>query len=240
MQSGVYCILNTVNGKRYVGQSGNLKQRCRSHMTMLRAGTHYNTHLQAAFNKYGESKLTWQITEECVPESLDAREKDWIAYYSATNPAFGYNNESGGNALKVCTEATRAKMSAAKLGRRHTEEAKARMSARAKGRTFSLESRARMSAAQSRRAPCSDIIRAKISASMKGKPGRAHSADERARMSIARKGRVCSEETRARMSASRLGWNPSPETRARISLAAKECWARQRRPNLQANDQTKL
>ena len=43
---GVYCIINTVNGKRYVGSTASsFKQRFMQHIQKLRRGAHANKHL---------------------------------------------------------------------------------------------------------------------------------------------------------------------------------------------------
>lgn len=50
-----------------------------------------------------------------------------------------------------CSEETRAKMSAARMGKKHSAETRAKMSAAHRGKTFSDESLARMSDAQKTR-----------------------------------------------------------------------------------------
>ena len=43
--SGVYCIINLKNGKRYIGSSKNMRQRLWSHRAELRHNKHENPHL---------------------------------------------------------------------------------------------------------------------------------------------------------------------------------------------------
>jgi hypothetical protein len=53
-KTGVYGIRNRINGKVYVGSaSKSLAGRIRGHLSGLTKGTHFNRHLQAAWNRYG-------------------------------------------------------------------------------------------------------------------------------------------------------------------------------------------
>ena len=61
--SGIYMILNLLNGKRYVGSAVNPKRRRRDHFRKLRKGIHKNAHLQNAFKKYGENAFGWEALE---------------------------------------------------------------------------------------------------------------------------------------------------------------------------------
>ena len=54
MRSGIYCIINHYNGKRYVGQSVHISQRVSTHLHELRAKSHPNKEMQDDYNKYGE------------------------------------------------------------------------------------------------------------------------------------------------------------------------------------------
>lgn len=70
----------------------------------------------------------------------------------------------------------------------------------------------------------SDAAKAKISASLKGRPptfGYKHTDESKLKMSSARKSRITSDETRLKMSASQKGRTASIETRAKMSAALK-------------------
>lgn len=54
MKSGIYIILNLINGKFYIGSSKNLRKRKLTHFQHLRRNIHHCIHMQRAFNKYGE------------------------------------------------------------------------------------------------------------------------------------------------------------------------------------------
>lgn len=85
---GVYKITNIVNGKIYVGSSNDVKSRWWQHEHALESGTHGNTHLQNAWNKYGGRKnFNFEIIEECQPAIQFEREQ---FYLNLLNP-FGDN-----------------------------------------------------------------------------------------------------------------------------------------------------
>lgn len=45
-KSGVYCIINLIDGKRYVGSAIDLKERLNQHYRELSTHKHFNDHLQ--------------------------------------------------------------------------------------------------------------------------------------------------------------------------------------------------
>ncbi len=79
--SFIYSIVNTSNGKRYVGSTSNLYRRMREHRLMLRKGEHHCIHLQNAFDLYGESCFQIVLIEECDNENLIAFEQKWLDRY---------------------------------------------------------------------------------------------------------------------------------------------------------------
>lgn len=93
--SGIYQFKNIINGHLYVGYSNHLEYRRRQHLKDLRAGTHCNPYLQAAFRLYGESAFEWSVIEYCPVEQLKDREKYWIATLGSFGG--GYNLTEGGD-----------------------------------------------------------------------------------------------------------------------------------------------
>lgn len=104
MKSGIYIINNKINNKVYIGQSVNMDKRIKKHFNSLENGTHYNEHLQNAFNKYGRDNFLVDVLEECSIEELNEREKYYIQLYDSASREKGYNIEFGGNNSAVSDE----------------------------------------------------------------------------------------------------------------------------------------
>lgn len=69
-KGGIYLITNKVNGKKYVGSTHNFELRWRGHRSMLNRKVHFNSHLQNAWNKYGEESFEFSILET-LDDSID-------------------------------------------------------------------------------------------------------------------------------------------------------------------------
>ena len=76
--SGVYCIININNGKRYIGSSKNIYQRLLKHRSLLRNNKHENVILNNSWKKHGENSFDWYILEICNEEELTIREQFYI------------------------------------------------------------------------------------------------------------------------------------------------------------------
>ena len=97
-QCGIYSITNILNGKRYIGQTYNFKDRWMRHRSYLKHNSEHNAHLQNAWNKYGASNFKFEIIEVCPFSDLDEREIYWINYYDSKNTS--YNFADGGLGCK--------------------------------------------------------------------------------------------------------------------------------------------
>ena len=214
---GIYGIKNIVNGKWYIGQTTDLNKRKIGHFSLLRHKKHFNTHLQFAFHKYGETVFEFRILEEIEEGLLDVQERLWIVHYKSNQSDFGYNQETGGNFQKHLSEETRKKMSLASIGHCLSEDAKLSISIKNKGKKRSEESKLKMSLA-----------------------GRGRILSEEWKQNISRAlpkgdnhwtyGKPLSEETRNKISQSKKGQYPSKETLKKQSLARKgKPWSENRR-----------
>lgn len=82
---GVCAIICVPEKKAYIGGSTKLFQRRMQHLCELRRGTHYNSGLQAAFDKHGEGSLVFLVLERCSRKELRYNEQFWM---SAGSPDF--------------------------------------------------------------------------------------------------------------------------------------------------------
>jgi len=112
---GIYSITNSVNKKRYIGQSINIIERWRYHKKVLRKNVHNNAHLQKAWNLFGENSFEFIVLEECSKEDLSKLEKKWSDYYNTENTKCGYNIRKTGE-INFISEETKKKISIAKKG----------------------------------------------------------------------------------------------------------------------------
>ena len=111
-KSGIYCIENMINHKKYIGQSININRRWKNHIRNLNNGCHNNVYLQNAWNKYGSDNFYFYILEQCNQEDLDAREIFYIDLFNTDDRNSGYNLKSGGqNGGSKYSEESRKKMS---------------------------------------------------------------------------------------------------------------------------------
>ena len=78
--SGVYAIVNSLNNKKYIGSTGNLRKRFRQHYAALVRNNHDNKHLQNAVNKYGIEKFYFVVLERCenINDTLLMLEQKYI------------------------------------------------------------------------------------------------------------------------------------------------------------------
>lgn len=144
--AGVYQICNLVNGMRYFGQTKNLQIRWKEHRKKLNANTHFNSHLQSAWNKYGENSFIFEPLMCCDISDLNWFEQILLDVAKNNKPLF-YNKSylaegNGQRGLKRSKETrekirqnnlnrpkeTNAKIGVANRNRKRSETFKRRLS----------------------------------------------------------------------------------------------------------------
>lgn len=190
---GIYEILNTANGKKYVGQAGDIEQRFRQHRNFLRQGKHCNYHLQSAWTKYGENEFLFRIIEVCAEDQLSIREQFW---FDTAKPEYNLVKIAGSMRGYKHSPESIEKNRMAQLGTKHgpvSPEKSAKLSAALMGNT---RGRARRGMKQS------EAAKLLISLAHKGKPlTQAH------KDAIGRgvRGLIKSPEARAKIGESKVG-----------------------------------
>lgn len=92
--TGIYCITCSKTNEKYIGQSVSIKRRWTTHKRELKNNIHYNKHMQATYNKYGEDSFIYEILELCPKDKLNEREKFYIKLFDSYN--HGFNQDIGG------------------------------------------------------------------------------------------------------------------------------------------------
>lgn len=231
--SGIYAIVNTVNNKRYVGSSQNIKRRFSDHRSGLRRGDHRNLILQRAWDKYGEDKFTFVILEECEIDMLIIREQahldngyDYNLSPVSDSPMRGRKHSSSTKEKQSLAHKNRdvesnkrrsEKISNALTGRvgyTPSAETRQKISDANRGKIRSDESRRKMSKANRGR-KVSEETRKQMSERMKGK---SHTIESRKKMAEKALGRTHTEETRRKLSQNHRPLPPEQEAKRREKL----------------------
>lgn len=119
--TGVYCWKNLINGKVYVGSSSrSLESRRKTHLLGLRSGTHWNQHLQRAWDKYGEEGFEFIVLTLCDPKDCIVFEQCWLDHYQSFDDRYGYN-------ISPTAGSSRGTRMTEEQKERYTEGAKKRM-----------------------------------------------------------------------------------------------------------------
>jgi group I intron endonuclease len=217
VKSGIYKIVNRLNGKCYVGSARSIDSRWRRHRHDLAHGRHHSLKLQRAFNKHGETAFEFSVIEHVADlAQLVVREQHWIDALGAFKAGYNVLPKAGSALGQVRSDETRAKLRALVI----SAETRARMSAAKKG-VVPVTALAAAIAANTGR-PISPETREKIRAANTGK---SHTEETRRRLAEINTGKKYgprSDELRARLSAIQQARVLSDEAKASISRAISE------------------
>jgi len=125
-KSGIYMFENTINGKRYIGSSENLKRRFSYYFYINYLLKNNSMYICNSLIKYGYCNFSFTILEYCEPDKCLIREKHYLDLFKPE-----YN---------IAQDPT-APMS----GRIHSDETKQILSDAKKGQTLSDETRKQIS-----------------------------------------------------------------------------------------------
>jgi group I intron endonuclease len=154
-KSGVYCLINKINGHAYVGSSINLASRMRNYLnnTFLKNKQNANLPIVRALLKYDGSNFTLLILEYIEPESLAVRE---TFYISQVMPYYNVLKQGYSSLGYIHTEETKKLLSELAKNRTHSDKTKGLIARAVTGennpfynKSHSIESKVRMIEANS-------------------------------------------------------------------------------------------
>lgn len=164
MKGIIYVTENTVNGKRYVGQTiRKFEERQAQHKKDSEVCDYK---LYRAIRKYGWDNFNWAVIVEGVEsvESLNSLEQYWIKELDTFKN--GYNSTTGGEGC-IVSDDTKKKMSESHKGKHLSEEHRKKLSESHKGKQFSEETKKKISESKKGR-HFSEETRRKLSERLKG------------------------------------------------------------------------
>ena len=126
IKSGIYKIINKIDGKYYVGSSQNIQYRWTEHKRQLNNNCHHNDFLQRAWNKYGSNSFDFIILESTdIDKTLLVEQKYLDIAKIEQDKCYNLNFKvTGGDMGQHSRDKIRIKM----IGRKLSSETKEKMS----------------------------------------------------------------------------------------------------------------
>ena len=104
--SGIYKIENLINGKVYIGQSNDVKQRWKNHKWAINQEDKGQLPLYKAFKKYGIENFSFKVINMCDEDDMNELEMFYIEVHNSfirSENSNGYNSTLGGEGTRGYT-----------------------------------------------------------------------------------------------------------------------------------------
>lgn len=226
--SGIYCITNTINGKKYIGSSQDIYKRMGHHFRLLGYEQHHNTHLQSAFKKYSKESFDKKTLLYCENFELLRYEQYFIDTLKPEynkNPIAGRtkgrrHSEATKEKLRqrVVSQQTRDRLSISHSGKTQSDDSNKKRSETLKGKIFPAETLAKISAALKGRKFTPEWLEKNRQAQL----GKQLSIETKEKIRKASTGRYHTQEEKNKISKANTGRVFTPEHRQHISEAKKK------------------
>ena len=170
-KSGIYKIVNKINGKYYIGSSLDLIRRKRTHCNELTKNIHKNYNLQKDYNKHGKNNFEFIILRKVPMSCLLILEQCFLSIHK--NNPLCYNIRfnvfdmpyTGGKSL---SEEHRKKLSVSHFGKKLSDDHRKKIGESNLGKKRTTQTKTKISIANKGRKLTKDQIE-KMSKSRKGK-----------------------------------------------------------------------
>lgn len=104
MVSGIYCLTNKVNNKKYIGQSKNIFSRWNEHYRTATSNPDRCSLIHKAINKYGIENFNFEILELCETSKLDELEIKYIKLFKEIGNILYNLTDGGDGGMIMCGE----------------------------------------------------------------------------------------------------------------------------------------
>jgi len=200
MNSGIYQIINILNGKMYIGSSVNIEKRWLEHKRALKGEKHHSILLQRAWNKSSCTSFIINIIERVTDKTqLTSIEQHYKDLYDSYNPKYGYD---------ICKIAGYG----SQLGLKRSKKTKNKLRKKVLGNKRALGSKR------------SDEIRQQLCENHYDCSGKNNPMYGRRGELSPHFGKPRSEETKAKISTSNTGKHRSEVTKQKLRELAKKQW----------------
>lgn len=141
--SGIYKIVNKIDGKFYLGSASIFRKRRNLHFAQLKRNMHGNPYLQAAWNKYGEENFDFvKILIVHDKSKLEEVEQYFLDHTNCYDSDIGYNICKSANQSRLGLKSSAEhveKIRVAITGSKRSSESCARIGLAKKGTVLSEE-----------------------------------------------------------------------------------------------------